>query len=509
MQNYSGITVILSNPSRFDLENRTLLSGTAGFYFDKWIAPLTRNQCHIRLLDNEVPFLEGTKLVFLLGSDAHRFYFPENSSLNQYRGIPQVKDGIIFLSSYSPQEAMDMGIRYESKYNPAYQSALEEGDDDPLDTKSTKGGTTPKHFRFWLWQDCKKLIRLWQNPSLEPKIKSVIETYPNIDKVIAELDAASDQDLYLDIEIYPNFKMSCIGLTIGLNPTVYVIPFQLFSGSLPFRETQMAKFLVALCSATHRNCVVIHNSMFDLLILSVMYRLPIGRKVYDTMLAHSRLWPDTEKSLGHCISLYTNLGMHKNDGVFLPKNSMEQEQLWRYNGNDVASMREIKIAQELEAKRLGAEASVAQVNRMVYPYLVSTIYGSRLNQEAMLQKEAENSAKLEEYKKILRILCGQDILPTSSKSLTNYFHKYLKYPVVKVSEKSGEPGLGKGELYKLMLEHKNPIIPLCVEYKRLSKESGTLKTRPWWGNLQDTRLCKEPYANPIADNSGSNSEESR
>ncbi len=64
--------------------------------------------------------------------------------------------------------------------------------------------------------------------------------------------------------------------------------------------------LRALAVALRDNTVVIHNALFDLFVLAYRYGIPAPPNVYDTMLAHHRLFPEVEKSLGHCISLYTD-----------------------------------------------------------------------------------------------------------------------------------------------------------------------------------------------------------
>ena len=85
---YCGLTVVLSNPSRFD--RVSLLSATGGHVFnDHCLRPdFNVMQCDIRVSDDKSPLLPDTKCVLLLGEGAMRSWLPEtrNNSLGEMRG---------------------------------------------------------------------------------------------------------------------------------------------------------------------------------------------------------------------------------------------------------------------------------------------------------------------------------------------------------------------------------------------------------------------------------------
>ena len=225
--------------------------------------------------------------------------------------------------------------------------------------------------------------------------------------------------------------------------------------------------------------------MFDLFVLAYTYGLPYGHKVFDTMLAHARLYPDTEKSLGHCISLYTYEPFHKGEGVFDPKNENQERQLWGYNGKDVSTLRVVKEGLLKRARAQGAESSINQVNASIPAYLTMTLHGIRYAQERIDRVMDDNSRRMTQILRILQILCGEAILPTSPKQTVNYFHNHCNLPVIARSKKTGFPSLGKENLYKLGVKHQHPAIPAFIAYRELSKECGTLKFTPWITNEKE------------------------
>ena len=72
---YSGLTIVLASPSRFD--KTELLSGWAGGLFRDYLDPLSLSECDLRLPSNKA-FLPGTKVVLLLGQQSIRTYLPRS-----------------------------------------------------------------------------------------------------------------------------------------------------------------------------------------------------------------------------------------------------------------------------------------------------------------------------------------------------------------------------------------------------------------------------------------------
>ena len=87
---YSGLTVILSNPSRFDTEE--LISGEAGAWFQHCLGNINRHACDIRLIDCKEPILHGTKVILLMGFRALEYLNKQSeATLSQLRGSPSTR----------------------------------------------------------------------------------------------------------------------------------------------------------------------------------------------------------------------------------------------------------------------------------------------------------------------------------------------------------------------------------------------------------------------------------
>src|SRR5688572_22472723 len=118
---YNGLTFLLSKPSRFDTQY--LISGTAGRNFDLAIHPNTRASSSIRTKYFDSPFLPGTKVLVRMGIE---------DNLLEIRGSPWEADGLINLSTFHPQDVMDMQD-WEGKFNPYVQrEEMDEGKDDEV-----------------------------------------------------------------------------------------------------------------------------------------------------------------------------------------------------------------------------------------------------------------------------------------------------------------------------------------------------------------------------------------
>jgi hypothetical protein len=86
---------------------------------------------------------------------------------------------------------------------------------------------------------------------------------------------------------------------------------------------------------------------------------------------------------------------------------------------------------------------------------------------------------MNQYYKILKVLTGGDLLPTSPKQCVQYFHDLLEYKVVGYTD-TGQPSLDEKGMLKLKLSYPdNLALDFCLAFRHLSKESGSLKFSPW------------------------------
>lgn len=524
------MTVVLSYPSRFDNDpkNNRLLSGYAGDWFLKECLGFSypRESLDIRTADTKgEPLLPDTKLVLLLGDLAKKIWLPhlnEITTLGQQRGTHEIIDGIIYMVTFFPQDAMDMKD-YESTHNQAKLKALEsyeslseeDSDEDSEDAgaeKTRHGKTKRSNYRFWIEKDVKKLFRLiGKYGRIIGSVNSSKHDNSNIHnstifcpsvKVACDLlySITPQESLYLDIETsIENQTLTCIGLGIG-DRDIIVIPVYDYRNVVAY--SNIHEIFLALAYAIE-NCldVTTHNGhCFDLYVLTHKYRLPLPRRNYDTMIAHQRCFPEVERSLGHCISLWTDEGFHKNDGIYQPRNSEQERQLWEYNAKDVITMRKVRKSIDKYAEGVpGLKDSIQQAMDSIYPYLLTTFTGILFDDEKRQSTIRENDKMMMLLMRVAGVLMGEEILdrartnskgqkttspfPGSNAQCVRYLHGIMNYPVISKSDKTGSPSLGGKNLLKLRLKEEcrgNLVLDIILKYRELSKESSTLKFIPMW-----------------------------
>lgn len=483
---YCGLTIILDNPSRFDLDNKSLLTGFAGQWFnDECLQPeVTRYHCEIRTKEETIPWRDDTKCILALGPRTLAYCYANKFSLGEQRGSPFLHNGTPIIASYLPQDAIDPKD-HEGNLNPlAYKQPEESANEDEEEaTGKTHGKTSRSNWRFWLQKDTKKAIRIARE-GISRRVTGHgfrPEYYPEINRINKLLSETSGQHLYLDIETDYSRNLLCVGFCFDAG-NVFVVPVFRYNSGLAYDTISLCKFFRALSLAMQRNTVVAHNGFgFDYLVLAWRYKILVGRFYYDTMIAQHRCYPEVEKSLGHCISLWTDEPYHKAEGIIPPHNREQEEQLWSYNAKDVATTRLIKAQIDKHASSdAGLEASIRQGNSMIYSYLVTSLLGVSFDQVARAKVIENNDKMMTQYLRMMRLLIGRDFLPTSNKQCTEYFHETLGYDVLNRSPKTKAPSWGEKVIQKLKLKHpENPVLDLCLLYRAVKKETGSFGFIPW------------------------------
>jgi len=492
----------MSNPSRNDKAELLTGVGVSEHFKKECFAEQGMNimSVEVRTRDEKSPLLPGTKCILFLGKEAADEWTHGqtiNNTLGEIRGSPYEieKDGnkYIAIPSYLPQDCVDRQD-YESTHNELLsgQNILEEEKEREGSEKRRHGVTSRSNWRFWLKADCAKLFRILANDGkvparpFEPKYR----IWPEQDEIIDRLTNTKNEELFLDIETDSNLSITCCGLGFSSDKIVYVLPFVDHRYNRSY--SHLPHILRALSVAIRDNTVVAHNgAAFDFFVLGHKYRLSVGWNLYDTMLAQHRCFPEIEKSLGHCTSLWTYEPFHKDESYFNFSTPEQFNQLMRYCGKDVYTMMLIKKAIDEYARTIpGLTASIAQVNSSIRPYLTMLFQGVHFKEELRAAVIAENDVAMTEYIRNANILVGpvgltelgrknKTSLLASPQKLVHYFHDMLEYPIVGRSKRTGLPSLGKQNIYKLRLRVENPVLDLCLRYREAAKESGSLKFTEW------------------------------
>ena len=461
---YKGLTVVLGKPSRFD--RAQLLSGYGGQMFFNALSPLARQSVDVFLADalknGEVSYKPDTKVVLLLGQKALDMV-ATGVSIDEQRGCPIIKDGITYVPSYEPQEAVDR----QAYFNPNDSDDKGGGDD-----KGRHGKTRRPNRKFWLTRDVKKAVAYLTTPPEVTKAAHVL--WPRADEVIRVLTETKGKNMYFDIETNRSLEMTCFGFSFD-EKRAWCVPM-VVSPREGYYYSDTPRILRALAVAMRDNTTVIHNSLFDLFVMGYKYGIPAPRRVYDTMLAHHRLFPEVEKSLGHCLSLYTDQPYHKNEGVFEAHGHEQQTQLYEYNAKDVISMALLQPQIDATAANFKATDSIQQVNDSVVPYLTAMLRGIRYDDAKLDDIIANNDRHQNVLLRFLRLLVGKDLNPNSPKQVADYLYNRLGY-----KRPSKDITSEKALLQLRLSKPDNPVMALILRYRSLAKESGQLKFPPWDG----------------------------
>jgi hypothetical protein len=507
MNNYSGLTILLGRPSRFDY-NR-LISSSAGEWFDKIIGKhgLTRENLIIQSIPQwealNKPIHPDTKCILSLGWESHYKLRDQNTTLDEQRGSPYKYQGINCISSFAPQDAFDFK-NYEDNYHTSsgdYDSAEEDKNDKNFN--KSHGVTSRRNYRFWLRKDIHKAIRATGQGLLDYSPEYII--YPSIEEIEEILFKYQNQYLHIDIEVdVDTLDITCFAFTFEdyhtheLLTPIYIVPLRRYNYECAYDRP----FIIwrAIAIAFSRNTVVTYNGhQFDLFVFTYKYRIPFPKRNYDAMIGHHRCFPEVEKSLGHSISLFTDLPYHKNDGIYSPNNRAQELELWKYCGKDVYGMYECRKGQETYAKSIGAWDSIIEANESIVVYLTETVTGIRRDEEECKNIVAENETRIRALVKILNCLVGEQynpkflsdgelLNPRSPKQMVTYlFNKKdagglglepIAYGKIGKSGKAN-PKADEKVLLKLQVKHNLPSLSVILELRRLKKQNSDLDINFW------------------------------
>lgn len=464
-EKYNGITLILDQASRIDRENNTLLSGRAGQWFNaECLNPdYYLWHCDIRTRFCTEPLLEGTKGIMLFGEKAAE-QFGFGDSINQIRGTPLTISGVPLIATYAPQDCMDI-VDHEGK------NEADEDDGDDEYAKKDRASTSRRNYSFWARCDTQKFKRMLAGVPLQ-NTESPHILRPSTDEVLAALASAKDVT-FMDIETHPHFGLNVLGLAVDDGP-VYSIP--LYDYATDTLNAGSLRILAAYAASTHRVRTVAHNgATFDYPYLIWLCGLPLGKNLWDTLITQHRLFPESEKSLAHCISMWTDFPYHKDEALYNPKTYGEETRLLKYNARDVDRMRLIYRAQlQYASTDRGMLASVTQGNAEIYPLICAELTGIRVDFEKIRTYVTSGSAYSKQLIRCIRLLVGYDLNPGSSKQLGEYFYSRLGIKPTRYTE-GGAPKCDAAAITQLALSNpKNPVPSFVLRCKKVDKQTSSL-----------------------------------
>ena len=462
---FSGLLLVLDEPGRHGL-----MQGQGGDYVWKilGLSGLTSLHVGVTTLD-DFAFAgprEDVRVVVFLGPKGFTRYYPDSTvKLGQAHGYPWQHGLATAIASFHPTEAYDRTKQFSI-------DADDEDPEEPEEAKSSKGTTRRKNYRFWLGQDLRKACRMLPLNGVLPTTDYSIVSYQPLAEVLTALDGARDKQMFFDIETDSQLRITCFSFRYSDSPTTFAVPMFVSYLKEYFHGLENStKILWALQRAFRFNTVVVHNCLFDLFVTTWRYGLVPPLRVYDTMLSHARLFPEVEKSLGRCVSLYTDyMPYHKNEGVFEPFNQAQYDSLLQYNAKDVSSLAEVWCGIENLTVGLKAQDSVKQINAAVIPYLLAMVQGLKLDSTVLVKLTTEAARKKVQLQRILNLAVGYKLNPNSPKQVAEYVYS----PHFGIPQPDLDPTNEK-TLLKVQLKAKNPAITTMLAMRGLSKQLGKLK----------------------------------
>lgn len=465
-------------------------------------------QCDVRLADDPTPFLDGTKIILLLGEYAMHKYVPSSrtNSLNELRGSILDVGGIPAIASFFPQDAIDPKnhegeLNEQSKeYN--YEESGERKEKEETDEKS-HSPTSRSNYAFWLRADCKKAIRILRHGRVE-NTPPEYRIWPSSSDIISVLSNTKNDKLFIDIETdYEEQNLLCVGFAFSTGP-IYCFP--VLDCNYKWAYSSLHNILRALANCMRDNLSIAHNgASFDFPVLTSKYSIcPV--RMADTMIINHRIFPDIEKSLGHCISYWTDLPFHKDMDSRAYCTTEHMKQKMKYCALDVYGMREVYNKQmEYAARVPGLLDSIECANNSIRPYMITSLQGIKYSPEKVQELITSNDRLMNQYIRFINLLIGPVSMievkksikdykkaksfPNSNSQCCKYFHDMLGYSVIRRSKKTGKPSLAAVLLYKLALKYPdNPVITFTLLFRQLAKETSTLKFQAYKGD--DDKVIK-------------------
>jgi len=477
-----SITLLLSNPSRFDIKSDKLLSGYLNTVVETILFPLRLKDINVVTLDdiehklNRIP---GETLVVLACGDACIKLLPapyNKYKLDEIRGYTIPTNEFTIIPTYFPQDILDMKD-YEATHNPMKQKLsyrITQVQDEELDTKS-HGKTNRNNYRFWFTQDINKAKRLIRK---QPEVNSCkLHINPQLSLLLNWMDNIHNETVYFDIETIPETgQITCFALSTG-PAEVYAIPIIDHHFEHIYSPQGTARILRSLARVFKDNIIVAHNAMFDLLTMLYVYKIPPPpqKQIHCTMQMHHRLYPEVEKSLGHCVSLYTDQPFHKNDAdSYIPRTYQQWINLLTYNGKDVETLALVHKELLRRGKMQNVLDSMTQANESIRPYLLLSFRGLKLDVDKLCSRidECKEHANLLETK-VLSKLVGYNINPRSPQQVAHYLFDQLK-----IKRPTKEPTNTKS-LFNIMAAHYIPAIDVIIKARRLNKIASDLSFKLW------------------------------
>ena len=268
--------------------------------------------------------------------------------------------------------------------------------------------------------------------------------------------------------------IACLGLAWAKNKAISIPLMCIERPAGYWREDEEAHLMQGIrLILEHPNARVSgQNFIYDTQYLWRWYRIR-PRLALDTMLGHHVCFPGSDKDLATLSSLYCEHHRYWKDDGKEWEAKMDEDQLWRYNGEDCC--RTYEIAEELSRviPELGLEEQALFQHQMWWHALETMIHGVAISHDERKALSSKLLLEITEREQFFEYLLGHPLNVKSSPQMKTLFYGDLKLPVQR-NRKSGEPTLDDEALDKL--SQKEPLIRPLIRKIREVRSLGVFRS---------------------------------
>jgi len=268
--------------------------------------------------------------------------------------------------------------------------------------------------------------------------------------------------------------IACVGFAWNAEESI-TIPLMCTERSEGYWLLEEEVILIALCKAIleHPNARISgQNFIYDTQYLWRYYRIK-PRLALDTMLAHHVCFPGSDKDLATLSSLYCEHHRYWKDDGKEWEAKMDEDQLWRYNGEDCC--RTWEIAEELSkvVLQLGLADQCAFQHQMWWHALDVMIRGVAIDAEEKKKLSHTLLMEVTNREAWFAEVLGHPLNVRSSDQMKALFYDDLQLPVQR-NRKTKEASCDDEALTKLA--EKEPLIRPVVRKIREVRSLGVFRS---------------------------------
>lgn len=277
---------------------------------------------------------------------------------------------------------------------------------------------------YFKW-DVNRAVKHSRTPDLSYRQRS-ITIRPSVDEVLRFIARVESNEYAIstDIEGYAD-NVGVTTLSIATSPDeCLVIPFWL-NGAHYWSEEEEIMVWTALhrLYANPRIRKKCHNGFYELFVLAWRHKVAIRNLDEDTMLKQFEYLPELEKSLGVCVSFYTEEPYYKDD-----RENPDPNVKLVYNGKDSCCTEEVdRVLDPLLAKNPRSYEHYRFNISLLPPYHYMHLRGCRFDTARAESHRRRANEELAPLLSSIEKSCGRPVNPKSSADKAWLLYEHLGY----------------------------------------------------------------------------------